>query len=75
MVVKYSRRGPFLACSGFPKCRNAKPLPEELKEKPKETDQPCPECGKNLVIRKGRRGEFLACSGYPNCKYTGQVPA
>ncbi len=70
MVIKYGRRGGFLACSGYPKCRNAKPLPDELREKPEETDKPCPECGKKLLVRKGRRGEFLACSGYPECKFT-----
>ncbi|MDO4369145.1 MAG: type I DNA topoisomerase [bacterium] len=39
------------------------------KEKPKETGQLCPECGKPLVIRKGKYGEFVACSNYPECKY------
>jgi DNA topoisomerase-1 len=69
MVIKGSARGPFLACSGFPKCRNAKPLPDELREKPKETDEICDKCGRTMVIKQSRWGkEFLACSGYPECK-------
>ncbi len=77
MLIRNSRRGPFLACSGYPKCRNAKPLPEELKDKappapPKEepvlTDEKCEKCGSPMVKRRGRFGEFLGCSAYPKCK-------
>jgi DNA topoisomerase-1 len=77
MVIRNSRRGPFLACSGYPKCRNAKPLPDELKHKappppPKETavvtDEKCEKCGSPMVKRHGRFGEFLGCSAYPKCK-------
>ena len=77
MVIRNSRRGPFLACSGYPKCRNAKPLPDELKDKappppPKEepvmTDEKCEKCGSPMVKRRGRFGEFLGCSAYPKCK-------
>ncbi|MCC6444562.1 MAG: type I DNA topoisomerase [Armatimonadetes bacterium] len=41
---------------------------EAVKVAPKETDIPCPNCGKNMVIRRSRFGEFLGCSGYPECK-------
>ena len=77
MLIRNSRRGPFLACSGYPKCRNAKPLPEELKhkapppppaEKPVMTDEKCEKCGAPMVKRRGRFGEFLGCSAYPKCK-------
>jgi DNA topoisomerase-1 len=77
MVIRNSRRGPFLACSGYPKCRNAKPLPEELKhhapppppkEEPVMTDEKCEKCGSPMVKRRGRFGEFLGCSAYPKCK-------
>ena len=68
-VWRGSRRGPFLACSGFPKCRNAKPLPDELREEPKETAEICEKCGEPMVIKTSRWGkEFLACSGYPKCR-------
>ncbi|HVM61610.1 MAG TPA: type I DNA topoisomerase [Verrucomicrobiae bacterium] len=77
MVIRNSRRGPFLACSGYPKCRNAKPLPDELKhkappppprEEPVMTDEKCEKCGAPMVKRRGRFGEFLGCSAYPKCK-------
>jgi DNA topoisomerase-1 len=69
MVVKGSRRGPFLACSSFPKCRNAKPLPEELREAPQPTGESCDKCGAPMVMKTSRWGkEFLACSAYPKCK-------
>jgi len=74
MIIKGGRRGPFLACSAFPKCRNAKPLPEELKEKPKPSGIDCDECGKEMLVRTSRWGkEFLACSGYPECKNTQEM--
>ena len=78
MVIRNSRRGPFLACPGFPKCRNAKQLPEELKhlapppppkEEPVLTDEKCEMCGLPMARRKGRFGEFLGCTGYPKCKH------
>ena len=77
MAVKMSRRGPFLACSGYPKCKNAKPLPDEIKAKmpkavpkppPVMTDEKCDRCGAPMVKRQGRYGEFLGCSAYPKCK-------
>ena len=68
MVIKYGRFGKFLACSGFPECKNAKPLP---KEPPKSTGIACPECKEGEIVerftRKGRR--FFGCSRYPDCKY------
>jgi DNA topoisomerase-1 len=68
MVKKVGRFGAFLACSGYPECKNTKPLDGEQAE-PEVTDEKCPECGKPLVVRHGRYGAFLACSGYPKCKY------
>lgn len=68
MVIKYGRFGKFLACSGFPECKNAKPLP---KEPPKSTGVKCPECGEGEIVerltRKKRR--FFGCARYPDCKY------
>lgn len=74
MAVKMSRRGPFLACTGYPKCKNAKPLPDEIKAKmpappkPELTDEKCDKCGAPMAKRRGRYGEFLGCSAYPKCK-------
>lgn len=63
MVIKRGRYGEFLACPGYPECKNAKPIVEEL-------DVPCPECGKTIVVKKSKRGKkFFGCSGYPECKF------
>jgi DNA topoisomerase-1 len=68
MVIRWGRNGKFLACSGFPECRNTKPLTEE--EQPQETGEVCELCGSPMVIKRGRFGSFLACSNYPKCKNT-----
>lgn len=77
MVYKNGRFGTFMACSGYPECRNTKPVPENGgKDEPLEytvTDEICDKCGKHMVIRKGPYGDFLACSGYPECRNTKQV--
>lgn len=64
MVIKDSKRGKFLACSAYPKCKNAKPLTP-----PKELSVACPECGGKLNERQGKRGTFYGCSNYPKCKF------
>ncbi|HCL29189.1 MAG TPA: type I DNA topoisomerase [Candidatus Latescibacteria bacterium] len=66
MVVKWGRNGRFLACPGYPQCKNTKPLEEE--REPAETDEVCETCSKPMVVKTGRYGRFLACSGYPDCK-------
>ena len=68
MVVRWGRNGRFLACSGFPECKNTRPLDPE--EAPQETDQKCDVCGKPMIIKTGPFGKFLACSDYPTCKNT-----
>ena len=63
MAVKTGRNGRFLACTGYPECKNAKPLPVGVD---------CPDCGNDLVERKqkGRNGRiFYSCSNYPECKF------
>jgi len=78
MVKKWGRNGYFLACSGYPECRNTKQIAShngsqvELAEQ-KPTGISCPKCGKPLVQRQGRFGRFLACSGYPECRHTQAV--
>ncbi len=78
MVIRWGRHGRFLACSGFPKCKNAKPLHTEIKEQNAEgaekinheTKEICEKCGSPMVIKSGKYGKFLACSKYPECKNT-----
>ncbi len=64
MVIKQGRFGKFLACPGFPECRNTKPIL-------KDTGVLCPKCGGKIVERRTRRGRsFFGCENYPNCDYT-----
>ena len=81
MVVRWGRHGRFLACTGFPKCKNTKPLPgsEEQKAEGGEkiailTEEKCEKCGSPMVIKSGKFGKFLACSRYPDCKNTKAIP-
>ncbi len=63
MVIKMGPHGKFLACPGFPECRNTKPFVVKAGVK-------CPECGKDLVVRKTKKGRtYYACEGYPDCSY------
>ncbi len=64
MVVKSSRFGKFLACPGYPECKNTKPVPED------EVTQPCPKCGSKLVKRISKKGKkFYGCTNYPKCDF------
>ncbi|MBI5077224.1 type I DNA topoisomerase [Candidatus Falkowbacteria bacterium] len=69
MVIKTGRFGRFLACSNYPKCRNAKPLENGKAVEPELLEEKCPECGSALTKKRGRYGAFIGCSNYPNCKY------
>lgn len=61
MVKKHGRYGEFLACSGYPECKNTKPVVKEI-------GVDCPKCGKPIVEKRSRRGRiFYGCSGYPEC--------
>ena len=63
MVIKYGRNGKFLACPGFPECRNTKPFLEYA-------DVPCPKCGGRLVIRRTKKGRrFYACENSKTCDF------
>lgn len=65
MVIKNGRNGQFLACSGYPKCKNTKTLNQETKF----STVPCPECGGKLLWRQSRRGAFWGCEHYPKCTF------
>jgi len=73
MAVKRGRFGFFLACSGYPECRNTKKIvmKEGAATAVSDTllEEKCPECGNQLALKHGRFGQFTACSNYPQCKY------
>ena len=63
MVIKSGRYGKFVACSGFPECRNSHPLV-------KDTGGLCPLCGGHMLLRKSAKGRiYYGCSNYPQCSY------
>lgn len=63
MVIKYGPHGKFLACPGFPECRNTKPYLEKIGVK-------CPMCGKDVVIRKTKKGRrYYGCENNPECEF------
>ena len=73
MVIKSGRYGRFLACTGYPECKNTRPVETEeeraLRERVSEdVDEFCEKCERPMVVKTGRNGRFLACSGYPECK-------
>jgi len=70
MVIKHGRFGKFLACPGFPECRNARPIFEEA-------GVTCPKCGGKVYIKKTRKGKkYLGCENNPKCSFmTWDMPA
>jgi DNA topoisomerase-1 len=75
MVAKNGRFGPFLACTGYPECKNTRSLQNEKGEEKEKTvqytDEVCDKCDGRFVIRKSRQGiSFLACENYPRCRNT-----
>lgn len=63
MVIRFGRFGRFIACSGFPECKNTKTFEEKVNAK-------CPDCGSDVVVRRSRKGmKFFGCSSYPKCKW------
>ena len=63
MVIKYGPHGKFLACPGFPECKNTKPYLEKI-------GVACPKCGKDIVIRKTKKGrKYYGCEDNPDCDY------
>jgi len=79
MLFRWSRRGAFLGCSGFPKCKNSRPAKKTEEGKIElievETiDKLCDKCGKPMMVKHYDRGRFLSCSDYPKCRNTKPYP-
>lgn len=63
MVIKYGPHGKFLACPGFPECRNTKPYLEKI-------GVPCPKCGKEIILKKTKKGrKYYGCEANPECDF------
>jgi DNA topoisomerase-1 len=88
MVVKRGRRGPFLACSGVPACRNSRDVGSKAAPAVEGAEgvtaaapagplvplPDCPKCGAAMSLRRSARGPFCGCTKYPECKGTAPVP-
>ncbi len=70
MVIKWGRNGRFMACTGYPACKNTKPLPEDEEKHQHLAGMVCEVCGGDMVVKAGRFGTFLGCSNYPTCTNT-----
>ncbi|MEW6267712.1 MAG: type I DNA topoisomerase [Thermodesulfobacteriota bacterium] len=73
MVIKWGRRGEFIACTNYPECRNTKNFKRRddgsIEVAKEETiDRTCPKCGRPMQIKFGRFGKFVGCTGYPECR-------
>jgi len=82
MVIRTGRRGRFLACSAYPKCRNTRNVeassdagaPPAARPAAELTGEKCEKCGKPMAVRHGKRGPFLGCTGYPACRNAKPLP-
>ncbi|MBI4772901.1 MAG: type I DNA topoisomerase [Deltaproteobacteria bacterium] len=77
MEIRIGKAGPFLACPGFPDCKNTKNFQRNergevvvLDEEKVEIAERCPKCGSEMTLKRGRYGAFIACTSYPDCKST-----
>jgi len=73
MVLKVGRYGRFLSCSGYPDCKNSRPVAEAEPPAVPEGAETCEKCGSKMAVRTGKWGPFLACEKYPECKNTKKI--
>jgi len=66
MIIKWGRKGKFLSCSDYPKCKSSKSITSGVK-------CPEPDCGGELIERRSRRGFFFGCSNFPKCTFTSRT--
>jgi DNA topoisomerase-1 len=79
MIIKKGKYGPFLACSGYPECKNTKPLSggagEPTPDLPPNVSKTCESCGSPVEVKRSRMGNlFIACTDYPKCKSARPFP-
>jgi DNA topoisomerase-1 len=70
MLERFSRRGPFLGCSGYPECKTTMIIGADGTPRVSNyfTEHKCDLCGSPMILREYRRGRFLGCSAYPKCR-------
>lgn len=76
MVIRWGRFGRFMACAGYPECKNTRELVGDAPPRPAATthvEVACEQCGRPMTLKRSRYGAFLACTGYPQCKATKPV--
>jgi DNA topoisomerase-1 len=79
LIVKWSKRGTYLACTGYPDCTHTRELAADLPDTAGSdvaepgNEEYCQNCGKRMLLKKGRLGAFFACTGYPDCNTTRQM--
>ncbi len=74
MVLKQGKYGPFLACPGYPECKNIVNIDKNGEAQEKVESAPCPQCGKPLKQINSRGSVFYGCTGYPECRFTANAP-
>lgn len=80
MVIRWGKSGPFLSCSGYPECKNARDFVRTPEGKVMPVERPaveerCEECGSPMTVKRGRFGLFLACTNSPTCRHTRPFPS
>ena len=70
MVIKWGKNGKFKACSGYPDCKNTKPIDEDFKKHEHLNGIICEKCGGEMIVKSSKYGTFLGCSNYPKCNNT-----
>ena len=79
MVIKWGKKGHFLACSQYPNCKNTGEFTTQddgkvvMLKREIEKCGVCPDCGHDLIYKSGKHGRFIACSNYPDCKHTESI--
>ncbi len=80
MVIRWGKNGPFLSCSGYPECKNARDFVRTPEGKVMPVERPaveerCEKCGSPMAVKRGRFGLFLACTNSPACRHTRPFPS
>lgn len=73
MIIKWGRNGRFMACLGYPTCKNTRPLKEDQDAIKHVAGVKCDVCGADMVVKGGKFGAFLGCSNYPTCTFTRSI--